>query len=56
MEVNRLRELPADVCYTLKSLNPEFMHIYLKEGSHFARRKNGKSYNVRWKEPKDIKT
>ena len=37
MEVNFLRKLAIEVFKTLKSLNPEFMFNYLKQGSHSAR-------------------
>ena len=40
MEVSRLRRLAIEVFKTLKSLNPDCMHIYFKNGSHSARRKN----------------
>ena len=40
MEVSRLRRLAIKVLMTLNSLNPDFMHIYFKKGSHSARRKN----------------
>ena len=39
MEVSRLWRLVIEVFKTLKSLNPDFMHIYFKKGSHSARRK-----------------
>ena len=40
MKVSRLRRLAIKVLMTLNSLNPDFMHIYFKKGSHSARRKN----------------
>ena len=40
IEVNRLQKLATAVFKTLKFSNPGFMHIYLKKGLHFAKRKN----------------
>ena len=40
MEVSRLRRLAIEVFKTLKSLNADFMHTYLRKGSHSTRRKN----------------
>ena len=45
MEVSRLWRLAIEVFKTLKSLNPDFMHIYFKKGSHSARRKNDLAVN-----------
>ena len=35
-----MRRLAIEVLKTLKSLNPDFIHIYFEKGSHSARRKN----------------
>ena len=40
MEVSHLWRLAIEVFKILKSLNPDFMHTYLKKGLHSARIKN----------------
>ena len=39
MEVSHLWRLTIEVFKILKSINPDFMHTFLKKGSHYARKK-----------------